>query len=178
MGETLNLINLLCRASGIRGLSQLPEYLAEYGYDNPGSNPANPTPFSYVNNTELEFFEWMASNPDKTALNEFNLAMSRSVQTKQIGLLGLPVFDELTDTNPDEVAIVDVGGGYGHLLREVRRRLPHIKGRLVVEDLPETVKGAEWITPEDNVGIQGYNFFREEQPVKGTAVFSHDGVIS
>jgi len=151
----------------MRGISQLPEYLAKYGYENPGTNPANPSLFSYANNTELGFFEWMTSQPDTEELDGFNQAMARSMDSKRAAIVNVPVFQELVDTTSDEVAIVDVGGGYGHLLREIRHRLPQIKGRLVLEDLPETVKGAEWVTAEDNVGVQGYNFLQQEQPIKG-----------
>ena len=111
----------------------------------------------------------MTKQSDTKDLDKFNQAMVRSMDSTRIGILDVPVFQEVADTTPDEVAVVDIGGGYGHFSREIRRRLPQIKGRLVVEDLPETVKGAEWVTPEDNVTVQGYNFFQQEQPVKGTA---------
>jgi hypothetical protein len=163
-------------ATGVRDISALPEYVTEFGFGNPGADPSHPTLFQWLHKTDVEFFAWMTSLEDKTRLKEFNEAMTNSIATDRAGsqsifLDNYPFQDELKDVSPDEVAIVDVGGGYGHLLREVRARLPLIKGKLVLEDLPETVKGAGGVVPTDNVDIQPYNFFTQEQPVKGTIDF-------
>jgi len=85
-------------------------------------------------------------------------------------LAGFPFERELADCPPDEVAIVDVGGGYGHLLKAVRSQLPGVKGKLVLEDLPETVAAAGHIG--DNIDVQPYNFLKDMQPVKGEQLIS------
>ena len=156
-----------------RLIEQLPEYLAEVGYGNPGADPSKPTMHEWINKTDQELFEWMTKQEDKTQLNKFNEAMVRSIETDRApsgktALNAYPFAAELADVGPDEVAIVDVGGGYGQLLREFRAKVPEVKGKLVLEDLPETVKGAQGVVPTNNVDIQGYNFFTQEQPVKGT----------
>lgn len=117
----------------------------------------------------------MVKNQDKSRLNKFNETMARSMDTDravsgQTFLDSYPFEKELADAPPDENVIVDVGGGYGQVLREIRARLPQVKGRLVLEDLPETLKGAGGVVPTDNVAIQGYNFFTQEQPIKGKYV--------
>jgi hypothetical protein len=115
----------------------------------------------------------MISQPDKNDLNKFNRAMSHSLDVKD-GHEGTHLFDlypfeaNLRNASPGEAAVVDVGGGYGHLLREIRKRLPQITGKLILEDLLETVEAAGGVVPTENVEIQPYDFFTQEQPVKGT----------
>lgn len=40
------------------------------------------------------------------------------------------------------VAVVDVGGGLGHGLMEIKSKFPELKGRLILQDLPNTVQQA------------------------------------
>jgi hypothetical protein len=63
-----------------------------------------------------------------------------------------------------DVAIVDVGGSKGHVLEDVRRFLPGLRGRLVLEELSSTLEGIE--VP---VGVEAiaYDFLKQEQPIKG-----------
>lgn len=109
----------------------------------------------------------MQEQPD--ALQKFNASMAKTVVNERLVagksvVDGYPFVQELADAGPDEIVVVDVGGGYGHLLQELRTHLPEIKGKVVVEDLPETVKGA---LPIENAEAIPYNFFTQEQPVKG-----------
>ena len=67
-------------------------------------------------------------------------------------------------SSSDEVVLVDVGGGYGQVLEDIRKYQPAMKGKMVLEDLPETVKGAIKL---ENVDVMPYNFFTTTQPVKG-----------
>lgn len=120
----------------------------------------------------------MISQPDKNELNKFNQTMSLSLDArhyhKRTHFLDLYPFEaELKDASPEEVAVVDVGGGYGHLLREVRKHLPQMMGKLVLEDLAETVEGAGGVVPTENVDVQPYNFFTQEQPVIGMFASIH-----
>lgn len=104
-------------------------------------------------------------------LAKFNASMAQSIDTERAASSGKTLLDiypferDLADAAPDETLVVDAGGGYGHLLREMRKQWPQLKGKMVLEDLPETVKGA--VT--ENVEIQPYDFFKQEQPVKGNS---------
>lgn len=70
-----------------------------------------------------------------------------------------------------DVALVDVGGSQGHVLEDVRRHLPNLKGRLVLEELPETLESVK--VPE-GVETVPYNFLEAVQPIKGELPFSLD----
>lgn len=60
--------------------------------------------------------------------------------------------------------LVDVGGNTGYDAASFRTKNPHIKGRCVVQDLPETLASS----PDPAEGIEriGYDFFTS-QPIKG-----------
>ena len=49
---------------------------------------------------------------------------------------------EKTETNmdPERALFVDVGGGYGTQAIAFQKKWPHLPGRVIIEDLPETVK--------------------------------------
>src|SRR3954467_8718780 len=104
----------------------LPDYLEKFGYENPSANPDNPSLFSWANQTHLDYFEWMASKENKSALDNFNVKMARSMINDGV-LRSFPFEERLADVSADQVAMVDVGGGYGHFLREVRAQLPGVK---------------------------------------------------
>ena len=59
--------------------------------------------------------------------------------------------------------LVDVGGNTGYDAASFKAKNPHIKGRAVVQDLPETL--ASGAAPE-NVEAIAYDFFTA-QPIKG-----------
>ena len=76
---------------------------------------------------------------------------------------------ELLDpaTTPDEVFLVDVGGGKGHCLRSIIQTDPGLKGRVVLQDLPDVVPES-FRTDRENVQVEvmAHDFF-DPQPVVG-----------
>ena len=64
------------------------------------------------------------------------------------------------DTN---VLFVDIGGGLGHEIQEIRRRFPTLRGRMVLQDLAQTI---EQITAGPAMEHMVHDFFTL-QPVKG-----------
>ncbi len=62
------------------------------------------------------------------------------------------------------VLMVDVGGGRGHELEDFRKRYPDMAGRLILEDLPETINDIARL--DESMERIEYDFFTP-QPVKG-----------
>ena len=62
--------------------------------------------------------------------------------------------------------LVDVGGNTGYDVASFRTKNPHIKGRCVLQDLPETLATSP-ASPESGERI-AYDFFTA-QPIKGTS---------
>ena len=60
--------------------------------------------------------------------------------------------------------LVDVGGGLGHDLEELKIKRPGICGRLVLQDKPEVIAQISKIS--DSIEITAHDFFTP-QPVKG-----------
>ena len=60
--------------------------------------------------------------------------------------------------------LVDVGGNTGYDAASFKARNPHIKGRCIVEDLPETLATSS--VASEGIERIGYNFFTP-QPIKG-----------
>ena len=74
-----------------------------------------------------------------------------------------PIKDTGKDLDPERVLFVDVGGGLGHQFQLLLQQKSELKGRIVLEDLPEVVKGRP---PIDGVEFLSQDF-REEQKIKG-----------
>ena len=66
----------------------------------------------------------------------------------------------------DAVLLVDVGGGMGQDLEEFRRRLPNVKGELVLQDQEEPVERAKAGLAEKGIKAMAHDFFTP-QPIKG-----------
>ena len=77
----LSLNALPLAARNLSGMSKLPEYLAKTSYRNPGDDPSAKSLFQYSNNTDLEFFQWLQTQP--AALKTFNTSMAKSVATER-----------------------------------------------------------------------------------------------
>lgn len=75
------------------------------------------------------------------------------------------------NTDVASVLMVDVGGGRGHELKDFRKRYPGMAGRLVLEDLPETINDIARL--DESIERIEYDFFTP-QPVKGETAPSND----
>jgi hypothetical protein len=172
---SLNLSALAHRLKQNRspGLAKLPEYLALTSYTNPGCLPGTSTPFQYGNATPLTFYQALAT--DEKARNGFDDQMKRHVvmerartQTRFASIYDFEAEIGGLVMEAEDVALVNVGGSQGHVLEDVRRHLPDLKGRLVLEELPETL---ESVRVPEGVEAVPYNFLEAVQPVKGGLPF-------
>ncbi|OAQ65233.1 O-methyltransferase [Pochonia chlamydosporia 170] len=144
----------------IPSIMAMPKTLAERQYKAP--TKLTGTPFQWAHGEEL--WTWLGSHPDR-ALNMV------AAMTSHNPLDAYPWGTELAklDLQDNDVAIVDVAGGQGHIMAEIRRRNPQIKGRFIVQDLPSTLDAVP--TPPTGVELMGYDIFTP-QSVKG-AYFYH-----
>ena len=80
-----------------------------------------------------------------------------------------PVMERLghhtINDDKNAVFLVDVGGGLGHDLEELRFKCPGITGRLVLQDQPEVIGQINKVTA--GIELTAHDFFTP-QPVKGT----------
>lgn len=153
-------------------MNKIPDYLTQTSYQNPGSKDEQATLFQYANQTPLSFYEAMAAN--ENVRRGFDMQMAAHIamerQRFESGFAGLWDFNGQISPlikSDEDVAIVDIGGSKGHVLEDVRKFLPGLKGRLILEELPSTLEGIQ--VPE-GVEAVPYNFLEHEQPVKGESL--------
>ena len=87
----------------------------------------------------MPLFLWSQEQPEKLTHFQHYLTMNRSGRPTLLEVY--PVLEK-TETNmdPERALFVDVGGGYGTQAIAFQKKWPHLPGRVIIEDLPETVK--------------------------------------
>ena len=139
---------------------KIPEYLAANGYQNPedGANGA----FQYAFDTKLRMFDWLKQRPKE--LEDFNIFMSAHRAGRPLWFTFFPVEKSLFEDLQSSELLVDVGGGFGHDLFAFRAAYPDHPGRLILQDLPETIEGVS--KTDSGVELMSHDFFTP-QPIKG-----------
>lgn len=140
-------------------LAKLPEYLRVHNYKNPQEYSKSPMQWA-VGESQ---FEWLAKNKYHQTL--FNSYMSSRREGKPVWFDVYSVerlLDGATSSCPEAVFLVDIGGNQGHDLIKFHTRYPAVPGRLILQDLPTIVSGAQ-----KHPGIEtiGYSFL-DPQPIK------------
>ena len=80
-------------------------------------------------------------------------------------VLSIPLLAE--NITAEEVLVVDIGGNIGHQSARLRAQYPSLSGRMIVQDLPETLEGAP---ATEGVEFMAHNFF-DPQPIKGAKIY-------
>ncbi|KAL9051964.1 MAG: hypothetical protein Q9162_005687 [Coniocarpon cinnabarinum] len=134
-----------------------------------GSSQLNPFEFTYGK----PMFEYFRSNSQhKEAFDNFMAGRRKSVRQPWFQTFPIAqIYQAGTTTQTREsVFIVDIGGGSGHDLVDLKNAVPNLQGRCILQDLPETLSSID--RPLSNIEKVPLNFF-EQEPVKGmTWVFS------
>lgn len=142
--------------------TRFDEYLKKFGKKD--VLDVTKTPHSWANNAVgKNFWEVISTDPKRVEAFDRGLSIFESLHP----IMGMYPFDtELkTGNSADRPLMVDVGGGRGLSLLQVRNGCPDLKGKMVLEDRPDVVDSI----PEEelpNVEKIGHDFFTE-QPVKG-----------
>ena len=141
--------------------ANLVECLHHHGMSAP--KDANETPFFSANNMTL--FQWLKENPKQRKLFDSYMGFRR-IQISPWYEIFLITDQFTTDlrTDPHAALIVDVGGSHGHDLLKFKERYPGLPGKLILQDLPETINSLSG----ELSGIEpmAYNLYHP-QPIKG-----------
>ena len=141
--------------------TKLPEYFRKYGYSNPWDSSKSAFSFAFGE----EFWSWLKQNPNQSAV--FNGFMSSRRHGRPSWFDIYPVERELTPSESnigdDGVLLIDVGGGQGHDLLNLRARHMYLPGRFILQDLPRVVD--HLVFSDQRISVMAHNFF-EPQPVK------------
>ena len=153
----------------------LPEYLKSIKYALP--TELTNGPFQAAHKTELPFFAWLDQNPPY--LQKFSNYMSayRAGKPSWVDPGFYPVTERLAkayDSSASDTLLVDVGGGVGHDLQDLKKKHPDLPGKLVLQDQPQVIS-----TVEDPAGVfeaAGHDFFTP-QPVKHARAYYLHSVL-
>ncbi|CAF9941853.1 MAG: hypothetical protein ALECFALPRED_009355 [Alectoria fallacina] len=148
-------------------MSKLPDYLESTSFKNPEDSAKNL--FQFATQTELNFFDWLHTQPRQ--LDIFSAAMAAS-SARQEGPLTTKVSGLFpADGSEHRVLMVDVGGGRGQILNALRKNREDLKGLMIVQDLPREIDGRQ---SSEEVQGMAYDFFTP-QPVQAahTYFFRH-----
>ncbi|KAI9709578.1 MAG: hypothetical protein M1820_003338 [Bogoriella megaspora] len=153
----------------------MPEFFKKNGYKCP--TDGRDTPFQYLHKTQdLPYIYW---SKQPGVIENFNIFMG--------GLYGTPlrlpwqewfpadkvIFDGYQE-NISDVVFVDVGGGIGHECQTLLKKFPDVKGRIVLQDLPNVIDDVKELDPR--IERQPMNFL-EGQPIKGARAYLFQNIF-
>ncbi|KAJ5775356.1 O-methyltransferase family 2 [Penicillium nucicola] len=150
--------------------SKAPEFFRRNQNQFPSS--AKDTPFQLGMNTDLGYFEWLGQNPALAKDFQQWMSLKQAATASWVDWFDIEknIIDDFDAQSPDNVLLVDVGGGEGRYLREFQDKFQIAPGQLVLQDLPNVIEAIE--NPPD-VKLIAHDFFTP-QPVKGArAYFMH-----
>lgn len=164
--ETLSMFSEIYDMAG-KAAYALPEFLAKTNYKNP--EDYNNSAFHLGAHTELGFWEYLEADEEK--LQAFNNGMRSQATVKDFDS-SYPFEAELNDSplGPEDVVLVDVGGGRGHALERIKQRFPNLKGKLVLQDQAAVIKDAVAGGLSAEIEAQAASFF-EPNPVKNARAY-------
>lgn len=153
----------------------LPAYLKSTGYKTPTS--LTDGPFQHAHKTDLPFFAWLNAHPPYLQVFSNYMGGYRAGRPSWADAGFYPVRERLSDAfdaASSPVLLVDVGGGQGHDLQELRAKHPDLLGKLVLQDQADVIAkvdahdGAFEAVPHD---------FFTPQPVRGARAYYLHSVL-
>ena len=137
----------------------LPSFLKQSKYS--ALVDGNKTPFQEAFKTDLGAYQWLGTHPEN--LEYLNQYMSSRRTAAESWLSVYPIEEETKFCQAAAPLFVNIGGGIGHQCAEFRKRYPNIPGKVILQDLSQTIKGALNTPGVENMS---YDFFTP-QPVQG-----------
>ena len=135
----------------------------------PGSGEPNKTGFNIENNTSDPFYLELAKVPERS--RRFGGGMRFMTRGSLYDIEHLIKNYDWAALDNESGVVVDIGGGHGGVSKALAKATKQMK--LIVQDLPGTVKEGETLLPESlkgRVTFMPHDFFNE-QPVKNADVY-------
>jgi len=144
----------------IPAYSALPDFLKQTNYSTP---PGTQCAWQKSVNTELDWFPYYKQHPQQLSYFQKLMSVPRDGEWFDV----VPFAQDAANVAPERALFVDVGGSIGHQSKRLRLKYPSLPGKVIVQDLPETVKVA---TPAKGVEFMAYDFFTP-QPIHGARFY-------
>lgn len=109
-------------------------------------------------------WEFLGERPDRAKVFNYAMAAQSEATNWTVGIF--PFGAELSkyDTDENTPLVVDVGGGKGHVIRQIKELCPNVKGSMILQDRGDVI--ADITEPLPDVKRMEHDFFTP-QPVKG-----------
>ncbi|PYI25505.1 O-methyltransferase [Aspergillus indologenus CBS 114.80] len=143
------------------------EFLRQHQWQDRISLRSNP--YTLVHRCEGQtMFEHISQSPERlTRLN--NAMVAEDSLLAEIGLY--PFAERLSPlAQADQPTIVDVGGGRGHILRQIKENTPSLAGRFILQDRASVITDNGPALTRHGIEPMAHDFFTP-QPVKGALVY-------
>ncbi|KAH9872145.1 hypothetical protein IAQ61_004980 [Plenodomus lingam] len=150
------------------GSLNLPDWLEKIEYKDPVG--ILPTAWSStLNISDKHPYAWLADNPWALELAQAHMRVQREERPLFFDALN---FEErfAQNTDSDTILFVDIGGSTGPQSRELRKRFPNLKGRVLLQDRPEVVAQAKLELKTMGIEAEVHDIFTP-QTVKGARTY-------
>jgi O-methyltransferase domain len=148
----------------------IPDYFKSNGYKLPSNAVSGPFQFAF--DTSLETYSYWATKPE--VVDNFNTFMAGKLNATNTGQSweeAYPVKENIIDgfdASVSDALFVDIAGGRGHEVGQLKARFPDAPGRFVLEDLPAVIDDIKEL--DSSIERIKHDFF-EPQPVKGARTY-------
>ncbi len=142
---------------------KMPETLSKTEWKNPSGQPAI---FKQAFGQASHPFSYLGTHP--STLTDFNNLMAGQRYNRLNWFDFFPIKERLLDAFEGGPLLVDVGGAQGFELESFKSRFPHVKGDLVLQDLPETIDSITNL--ESSISRMKHDFLTP-QPVQGARAY-------
>lgn len=150
----------------VHAWASLPATLAKSHYQNPTDHLH--TGLQVGLRTDMHAFEWWSNHPK--VFNDFNIFMTAQREGRAYWLDFYPFEQKLLAEPRDsehDILFVDVGGALGSEIRELRKRYPALKGRMILQDRQQTI---DHVSADSGMEAMVHDFFTP-QPVTGARFY-------
>ncbi|KAH6624379.1 putative flavin-dependent halogenase/O-methyltransferase bifunctional protein [Chaetomium sp. MPI-SDFR-AT-0129] len=139
-------------------------HLARDNYAHTSNADISSSPSVFQDWSGSDLYPWLKARPDLLSSFQGLMTVDRGGDWLDCVSFGE---SDLNGQITGKPVLVDVGGNVGHQTQRILARNPHLAGRLVVQDLPETVANAP---PTKGITFQAHDFFKP-QPVHGARYY-------
>jgi len=150
------------------GALNLPDWLEKIEYKDPVG--ILPTAWSStLNIADKHPYAWLADKPWALELAQAHMRVQREGRPLFFDALN---FEErfAQNTDSETILFVDIGGSTGPQSRELRKRFPNLKGRVLLQDRPEVVAQAKEELKTMGIEAEVHDIFTP-QTVKGARTY-------
>ncbi|KAH8766420.1 S-adenosyl-L-methionine-dependent methyltransferase [Hyaloscypha sp. PMI_1271] len=155
---------------GLKSVWAMPEYFKSNGYKLPSN--AESGPFQFAFDTPLETYSYWATKPEVADnFNTFMAGKLNATSTGQSWEEAYPVKENIMDgfdASISDALFVDIAGGRGHEVGQLKARFPDAPGRFILEDLAPVIDDIKEL--DSSIERIKYDFFGP-QPIKGARTY-------